>query len=59
MHRDVIMEVRSLLQRHWEISLHHIQRDANYVADKLAKLGAHMNEEYIVPPTSVLDVFIA
>ena len=34
---NMIREVQAFLSRAWNISVHHIQRDANMVADQLAK----------------------
>ena len=36
---NIIREVQSFLSRAWNISMHHIQRDANVVADQLAKVA--------------------
>ncbi|KAJ1408141.1 Ribonuclease H domain [Sesbania bispinosa] len=36
---EPLLEIISMLKREWDVQVHHILREANFVADSLAKIG--------------------
>ncbi|XP_057458837.1 uncharacterized protein LOC130749483 [Lotus japonicus] len=58
-HRDVIMQVREMLQSSWQISVRHISRERNMVADALAKFTTRTRCSWRVwrlPPSMVVPL---
>lgn len=48
---------RELLQRAWNVSMGHVYREANFVADELASIGLKLNVDYFEfpgPPEEVI-----
>ena len=43
----IINEIRDTLQRPWRAILQHTLREANFVADSLAKMGASANDSFL------------
>ncbi|KAL4281492.1 hypothetical protein GQ457_03G010450 [Hibiscus cannabinus] len=57
----VVTLVHELLRRQWEVRIRHVRREANSVADKLAKLmrGQPRSETlYVDPPAEVSEAFL-
>ncbi|KAJ1424080.1 Ribonuclease H-like superfamily [Sesbania bispinosa] len=55
----VVLQVKNLLCREWVVTILHIYRDANSVADSLAKLGARNGwpwHYWESPPAVVRDL---
>ena len=46
-HGVIIEDIRSLLQREWEVKLVHVFREGNLCADYLAKLGTRRKSSYL------------
>ncbi|KAJ1415954.1 Reverse transcriptase-like [Sesbania bispinosa] len=58
----LILSVRSLLDRGWSAQLFHIHKEANRVADALAKLGARQTaslKTWSLPPQSIVPLLVA
>ncbi|CAI0601142.1 unnamed protein product, partial [Linum tenue] len=59
-HYQLVMQVRRLLERAWQVVLKHIYREANAAADFLASKGhSHaVGEHMIQTPTDVLNFWL-
>lgn len=61
MHGDhlfgLIVDIRQMLQRDWDIHLAHVYREANACSDQLTKSGVTESSEFVVlqdPPAGIL-----
>ncbi|KAJ1442818.1 Ribonuclease H-like superfamily [Sesbania bispinosa] len=55
---SVIMDIKAMMRRQWEVHLSHVLREANILADHLSKLssrGDRSSRFWITPPLEVLD----
>ncbi|KAJ1437578.1 Ribonuclease H domain [Sesbania bispinosa] len=58
-YKDLLLEIRNLLQKNWDVSLAHVVRETNYVADFLTKDVVAMAEDYTLwdaPPLGALPL---
>ena len=58
---SLLAEYRSLLGRFQHCKVQHVFREVNRVADALAKLGCHMEENFVImdnPPSDVVSNFV-
>ncbi|KAJ1390584.1 Ribonuclease H-like superfamily [Sesbania bispinosa] len=59
--KDLLLEIRNLMQKNWDIQLVHVLREANSVADRLAKGAVAMADDYTFwdsPPADVLPFLV-
>ncbi|KAJ1408961.1 Ribonuclease H domain [Sesbania bispinosa] len=55
-HKDILSLIKELLRRDWQVSIVHVFREANMVADKLSRLGDSVSSHvsfWRSPPPSV------
>lgn len=58
----MLHKIGVLLSCDWDVSVHHVFREANYYADKLAKLGAKADigvHWLTAPPSDFLPLLLA
>ena len=58
---SLLAEYRFLLGRFQHCKVQHVFREVNRVADALAKLGCHMQENFVImdsPPSDVMSNFV-
>ena len=58
---SLLAEYRFLLGRSQHCKVQHVFREVNRVADALAKLGCHMQENFVImdsPPSDVMSNFV-
>ena len=53
---SLLADCRSLLGRFQQCKVQHVFREVNRVADALAKLGCHMQENFVIMDSSPSDV---
>ncbi|KAG8381639.1 hypothetical protein BUALT_Bualt06G0142500 [Buddleja alternifolia] len=58
-HFSVIEDIRRMLERDWEVSLCHVWREANHVADDLAKKGLKNPMHLVHVPDIRSDYFLS
>ena len=62
LYASIILRIKDILMRDWEVEIHHIFREGNMLADLLAKKGAQGRERLVyweVPPQDVKDILLA
>ncbi|KAJ1402257.1 Ribonuclease H-like superfamily [Sesbania bispinosa] len=55
-HKDILSHIKELLRKDWQVSIVHVFREANMVADKLSRLGDSSSPQTLLwrsPPPSV------
>ncbi|KAJ1382232.1 Ribonuclease H domain [Sesbania bispinosa] len=59
-HKDILSIIKKLLQKNWQVSITHVYREANLVADKLSRMGDPSSSQvsfWNSPPPSIKVLF--
>ncbi|KAE8736023.1 hypothetical protein F3Y22_tig00000218pilonHSYRG00197 [Hibiscus syriacus] len=55
--RSLIKDIRSLKARNWMLTFQHIQREGNFCADILSKLGCSLEDDLVIFSSPPAEVF--
>lgn len=56
---DLLRSIKELCERDWELSFHHVYREANFCADRLANMGIISPHSFVLyrePPDFLKDL---